>query len=88
MTPQIELRRPTRQMKAPERYSLALNYLLLSDSGELECYEEALQVEAKAEWEFAMDDKIASLMENQTWDLIELSESKRALHNLPAEGGE
>jgi len=38
-------------------------------------------VEAKAELEFAMDDEIVSLMENQTWDLIELSESKRAMHN-------
>jgi len=28
-----------------------------------------------------MDDEIASLIENQTWDLIKLSESKCALHN-------
>ena len=64
-TPQTELRRSTRKTKAPERYSSALYYLLLTDSGKPECYEEALQVEAKTEWELAMDDEIASLMENQ-----------------------
>ena len=41
-------------------------YLLLNDSDEPECYEKALQVEAKDKWELAMDDEIASLMENQT----------------------
>jgi len=32
-------------------------------------------LEAKAEWELVMDDEIASLMENQMWDLIELPKS-------------
>ena len=44
LTLQNELRRSTRTIRAPERYSLALQYLLLTDSGEPECYEEALQV--------------------------------------------
>ena len=38
-------------------------------------------MEARTKWELAMDDEIASLMENQTWDLVELPESKQALHN-------
>ena len=80
-TPQAELRRSTRKMKTQERYSPALHYLLLTDSGEIEYYEEALQVKAKVERELAMDDEMASHMENQTWDLIELPESKRILHN-------
>jgi len=42
-----------------------LHYLLLTNSGESECYEEALQVKAKAKWELAMDDEIGSLIENQ-----------------------
>jgi len=46
-TPQSELRRSTRMTRAPERYSSSLHYLLLTDSGEPECYEEVLQVEAK-----------------------------------------
>jgi len=65
-TPQSELRRSTRPTKTLKRYSPSLRYLLLTDSGEPEFYEEALQVEDKVKWEFAMDDKIESLMENQT----------------------
>jgi len=38
-------------------------------------------VEDKAKSELAMDDEMKSLMKNQTWDLVELSASKRALHN-------
>ena len=66
LTPQSELRRSTRITRARERYSLTLHYLLLTDSDELECYEEALQVEDKIKWEIAMDDEMESLMKNQT----------------------
>jgi len=52
--------------RAPERYSPFLHYMLLTNSGELECYEEALQVEAKDKWELTMNDEIESLMKNQT----------------------
>ena len=49
-------------------------------------------MEAKANWELVMNDKITSLMENQMWDLVELPESKHVLHKkwvqLPAERGE
>jgi len=38
-------------------------------------------VKAKDKWDLAMDDEIESLMKNQTWNLIELSGGKRALHN-------
>ena len=40
--------------------------MLLTDSSEPECYEKALQLKAKTEWELVMDDKIVSLIENQT----------------------
>jgi ATP-binding cassette subfamily B (MDR/TAP) protein 1 len=85
-TPQADpqtppLRRSTRVVKPPIRYSPSLNYLLLTDSGEPECFEEALQVETKEEWEHAMDDEMDSLSSNQTWELVELPEGKRALHN-------
>jgi len=53
----------------------------LTDSGEPECYEDALQVKAKDKWELAMDDEMKSFMKNQTWNWVELPESKRALHN-------
>jgi len=48
----------------------------LIDSSELEYYEEALQVKDKIKWKLAMDDEMESLMKNQTWDLVELPESK------------
>ena len=52
--------------RAPERYSPSLHYLLLTDNGEPECYEETLQVEGKNKWKLAMDDEIECLMKNQT----------------------
>ena len=44
-TPVAEVRRSSRNIKPPHRYSPTLNYLLLTDGGEPECYDEALQDE-------------------------------------------
>ena len=52
--------------RSPGRYSPALQYLLLTDSGEPKCYEKALQVEDKVKRELAIDDEMESLMKNQT----------------------
>jgi hypothetical protein len=41
------VRRSTKLSIPPERYSPSLYYLLLIDSGEPECYEEAMQVDTK-----------------------------------------
>jgi len=70
--------RPT---KAPERYSSSLCYLLLTDSGKLECYEKTLQVNTKDKWELAIDDEMESVMKSQKWNLVKLLEDKKALHN-------
>jgi hypothetical protein len=45
--PTSVVRRYTRLNRPPERYSPSLYYLLLTDSGELECYEVAMQVDTK-----------------------------------------
>jgi hypothetical protein len=58
-----------------------LYYLLLTDSGELESYEEPMQVDTKKKWERGMKEEIDSLVNNQTWDLVQLSARKRALQN-------
>ena len=42
----------------------------MTDSGELECYEEAMQVEHINKWEQGMDEEMDSLVRNQTWDLV------------------
>ena len=40
-----------------------------------------IQVEDSVKWKSAMKDEMDSLMSNQTWDLTELTEGKKALHN-------
>ena len=75
------LRRSSKIPKLIQRYSPSLHYLLLSDSGEPECYDQAMQVEDSVKWESAMKDEMDSLMSNQTWELAELPPGKKALHN-------
>jgi hypothetical protein len=58
-----------------------LYYLLLTDSGEPECYEEAMQVDTKKKWEQGMKEEMDSLVNNHTWDLVQLPVGKRALQN-------
>ena len=84
-TLEIGVRRSTRISRPPEQYSPScspsLYYVLLTDSGELECYEEAVQVETKKKWELAMKEEMGSLVHNQTWDLVRLPTGKPALQN-------
>jgi hypothetical protein len=75
------VRRSTRLSMPPERYSPSLYYLLLTDSGEPKCYEEAMQVDTKKKWEQGMKEEKDSLENNQTWDLVQLPTGKRALQN-------
>ena len=44
-TPVAEVRRSSRNIRTPQRYLPTLNYLMLTDGGKPECYEEALQDE-------------------------------------------
>ena len=53
----------------------------MTDSGEPECYEEAMQVETRKKWEQGMNEEMDSLVKNQTWDLDEFPAGKRALQN-------
>ena len=70
-TPVVEVCRSFRTIKPPQHYSRTLNYLLLTEDGEPECYEEALQDENLSKWELAMKDEMDSLLGNQTWNLTE-----------------
>eukprot|EP00253_Pinus_taeda_P007037 PITA_07037 len=63
-TPESGVRRSTRISRPPEQYSPSLYYVLLTDSGEPECYEEAVQVETKKKWEQAMKEEMDSLEHN------------------------
>ncbi|KAF3680275.1 putative disease resistance RPP13-like protein 1-like [Capsicum annuum] len=81
VTPEQVERRSSRTIRAPDRYSPSLHYLLLTDEGEPESVAEALQVEDPIKWEQAMDDEMSSLEKNNTWMLTELPAGKRALLN-------
>ena len=48
----------------------------MTDSGEPECYEEAMQVETRKKWEQGMDEEMDSLVRKQTWDLVKLPTEK------------
>ena len=76
-----EVWRSSRNIRSPHRYSPTLNYLLLTNDGEPECYDEALQDENSSKWELAMKDEMNSLLGNQTWELTKLPIGKKALHN-------
>ena len=56
----IMLRRSTRQWFPSSRYS-PNEYVLLTDEGEPECYEEAMEDEHKNQWIEAMQDEMKSL---------------------------
>jgi hypothetical protein len=53
----------------------------LTDYGEPECYEEAMQVDTKRKWEQGMKEEMDSLVNNHTWDLVQFPAGKRALQN-------
>ena len=51
----------------------------MNDSGELECYEEAMQVETRKKWEQGMNEEMESLVRNQTWDLVQFPAEKKGI---------
>ena len=76
----IPLRRSTRQHFPSSRYS-PNEYVLLTDGGEPECYEEAMEDEHKNQWIEAMQNEMKSLHENHTYELVKLPKGMRALKN-------
>ena len=78
--PQFQLRRSNRQRQPSTRYS-SDEYVTLTDGGEPECFEEAMESEEKQKWLEAMQDEMKSLHENHTYDLAKLPKGKRALEN-------
>ena len=58
----INVRQSTRQIRPLERFSPSLYSILLTDAGEPESYNEAVQVDTKIQWESAMKDEMDSLL--------------------------
>ena len=74
------MRRSTREHQPYPRYS-PNKYVILTDGGELETYQEAILHENKKEWVKAMQEEMRSLLENHTYDLVKLPKGKKALKN-------
>ena len=74
------LRRSTRKRQPFTRYP-PNEYVMLTDGGELETYQEAILHESKKEWVKAMQEEVRSLLENHTYDLVKLPQGKKALIN-------
>jgi hypothetical protein len=53
----------------------------LTEPSEPKIYEEEMQVDTKNKWGKGMKEEMDSLVNNQTWDLVQFPAGKRALHN-------
>lgn len=76
-----ELRRKAKPHKPNPKYISSLDYLLLTDSGEPKCFDEALEVYKSAKWKIAMQEEMDSLHSNCTWQLAQLPAGKKVLQN-------
>ncbi|MCO5577948.1 hypothetical protein L7F22_031785 [Adiantum nelumboides] len=56
-----------------------LDYVLVTDCGELSCYKEAIQMDDSVKWEQAMQSEYNSIIANETWELTELPQGKQTL---------
>ena len=74
------LRRSTSDRQPSRRYT-SDQYLLLSNGGKPESYQEILLHDEKKEWLRAMHEEMKSLHKNNTYELMELPKGKRALKN-------
>ena len=74
------LRRSARDRQPSTRYP-PIEYVMLSDGGEPETYQEAILHESKKEWVKSMQEEVRSLLEKHTYDLVKLPQAKKALRN-------
>ena len=72
------LRRSTREHQISTRYP-PNEYVMLTDEGEPETYQEAILHKSKKEWVKVMQEEVRSLLENHTYDLLKLPQGKKAL---------
>ncbi|KAL9267166.1 Retrovirus-related Pol polyprotein from transposon TNT 1-94-like protein [Drosera capensis] len=76
----VQLRRSTRQKQSFTRYP-SDEYATLTDWGESESFEEAMDSEEKQKWQDAMEDEMKFLHDNHTFDLVKLPKGKKVLKN-------
>nr|MCH9869688.1 hypothetical protein [Serratia marcescens] len=79
--PQVpQLRRSSRDRVPSSRYPTS-TYITVTENGEPESFQEAVSHKESTHWKAAMDEEMASLMANGTYDLVKLPTSKKALKN-------
>lgn len=76
----VPLRRSSRNVQHCTRYPVD-QWVTLTDGEEPESFSEAMNDENKKKWMEAMQDKMKSLHETKTFDLVKLPNGKRALKN-------
>lgn len=74
-------RRPSTRYPSSEYVTFTDGYVTLTDRGEPECYEEAMEGDDNKKWFDAMQDEMKSLHDNQTFELVKLPKGNKALQN-------
>ncbi|KAJ8512528.1 hypothetical protein OPV22_002962 [Ensete ventricosum] len=75
-----QLRRSSRLRQPSRRYSTD-EYMMLTDVGKPESYQEAVESEQKKKWFIAMQEEMNFLQKNHTYDLVQLLQESKALKN-------
>ena len=77
----IAIDRSRRTIKPPTRYGFEdlVSDALITSSGDPTTFQEAIHGQEKSRWMGVIVEEIQSLHKNQTWDLVELLEGKRAI---------
>uniref|UniRef100_A0A2N9HLM6 Integrase catalytic domain-containing protein n=1 Tax=Fagus sylvatica TaxID=28930 RepID=A0A2N9HLM6_FAGSY len=75
-----QVRRFTREHRPSTRYSTS-EYVLITDEGEPESFQEVQSHKDKQSWMKAMHEEMDSLHKNNTYELVELPKGKKALRN-------
>ncbi|WVZ07206.1 hypothetical protein V8G54_020552 [Vigna mungo] len=78
--PEAQPKRSDKPKQPSKKYSIN-EHVMLTDEGELECYEEATESEEKQKRLDAIQDEMKSLHDNHTYHLVKLPKGKRALEN-------
>ncbi|KAE8700517.1 hypothetical protein F3Y22_tig00110556pilonHSYRG00215 [Hibiscus syriacus] len=83
--------RQRRTIRPPERFghadmiSYALSVAEEIEEADPNNYKEALKSKERDKWAKAMDEEIASLMKNKTWDLVDRPKNQRVVGSLVAQ---
>ena len=79
-SPTSQLRRSSRNHHPSTRYPSS-EYILITDEGEPECFDEVQTHKDKIQWMKAMQEEMDSLQKNDTYELVKLPEGRKALKN-------